>query len=81
MRKRNPRQCDAIDLHVAKRIRMLRRAAEMSQGALGKKLGVTFQQVQKYERGANRVTIGRLVEISKTLGEPMSAFLPDGVAL
>ena len=53
-------------------IRTLRKQAGMSQQALGQALGVTFQQVQKYENGTNRVTAGRLVLIAEALGVQVS---------
>lgn len=81
MPKRHPRQADDVDLHVASRVRALRRAREWSQTALGEKIGITYQQVQKYERGANRLTVGRLVQISRVLGAPLGEFLPKGVSL
>jgi transcriptional regulator with XRE-family HTH domain len=59
---------DPIDVQVGQRIRIERTARGMSQSALGKALGITFQQVQKYEKGANRVGAGRLTRIAKTLG-------------
>lgn len=51
-----------VDAHVGKRIRLLRGLRKFSQEKLAKALGITFQQVQKYERGANRVGAGRLYE-------------------
>lgn len=56
------------DILVAQNIRMARAQSGMSQEKLGEILGVTFQQVQKYEKGSNRVTVGRLVEIAFALG-------------
>ena len=59
-----------IDLLVGSRIRMFRKGRKMSQAQLGDKLGVTFQQVQKYENGKNRVGASRLQMISTALGVP-----------
>src|SRR6202453_3302339 len=63
-----------IDKHVGARVRMRRLILGMSQGKLGEALGVTFQQVQKYEKGANRIGASRLQQISKILGAPPSFF-------
>jgi transcriptional regulator with XRE-family HTH domain len=59
---------DAIDIAVGARVRERRRAIRMSQLALAKQLGVTFQQVQKYERGANRISGSTLVRTAAALG-------------
>ncbi|MCG8443443.1 MAG: helix-turn-helix transcriptional regulator [Caulobacterales bacterium] len=64
----------AIDRHIGARVRMRRLRIGMSQDQLGEKLGVTFQQVQKYERGANRISPGRLWLISEVLDVPVSYF-------
>src|SRR5262249_8600754 len=64
----------AVDLHVGVRIRMRRRFLGVSQQALAAKLGITFQQVQKYERGANRVSASKLYEIASALNTPISFF-------
>jgi transcriptional regulator with XRE-family HTH domain len=76
-------KADAEDLYVGERIRNRRNALQMSQEQLADRLGITFQQVQKYERGANRVSATRLNEISKILGVPVSFFfapVPNGLA-
>lgn len=57
-----------IDKHVGQRIRSRREALKISQGRLGRHLGVTFSQIQKYEKGSNRVGAGRLYQISMFLG-------------
>lgn len=57
------------------RIRRYRESAGLSQTELGDRLGVSYQQVQKYERGANRVSVDALVRIARALGHPLSAFL------
>lgn len=67
-----------IDVHIGKRIRMRRLMIGMSQEKLGEKLGLTFQQVQKYEKGTNRVGSGRLHEIGRILNVPPSYFF-DGL--
>ena len=65
---------DPIDVHVGKRIRMRRLFFGMNQEALANALGLTFQQVQKYEGGANRVSASRLWELSKILGVSIEFF-------
>jgi transcriptional regulator with XRE-family HTH domain len=65
---------DPIDVEVGRRIRIQRMARGMSQTELGRRIGVTFQQVQKYEKGANRVGAGRLTRIAGVLEVPVSAF-------
>jgi transcriptional regulator with XRE-family HTH domain len=69
---------DPIDIHVGKKIRIFRLTKGLSQTALGNALGVTFQQVQKYEKGANRVGSSRLSKISKLLSVPVNQFFDDG---
>jgi transcriptional regulator with XRE-family HTH domain len=66
-----------IDLLVGSRIRRFRKCRRMSQAQLGKKLGVTFQQVQKYENGKNRVGASRLQMISTALDVPVGQFFAD----
>ena len=63
-----------IDTHVGGRVRMRRILAGMSQEKLGEALGLTFQQVQKYEKGTNRIGASRLQQISKVLQVPPSFF-------
>ena len=81
----NPRGPNAIDRHVGSRVRLRRQLLNMSQEKLGEELGVTFQQVQKYERGTNRIGAGRLFEVARVLDVPVSffydGFAPDGSAL
>lgn len=64
----------SIDLAVGARIRALRLAREMSQAELGHRVGVRFQQIQKYEAGANRITAERLLELAQALGVPIAHF-------
>jgi len=66
-----------IDIHVGSRIRLRRTLLGMSQERLGDALGLTFQQVQKYERGVNRVGASRLFDISRVLDVPISFFFDD----
>ena len=66
-----------IDAHVGVRIRARRGLLGMSQKDLGEKVSLTFQQIQKYERGANRIGSGRLFEFSRILGVPISYFFDE----
>ncbi len=64
----NPKSPEAADQKVGSNIRHLRKQFGLSQGALAEKIGVTFQQVQKYEKGMNRVGSSRLVQIASVFG-------------
>lgn len=64
----NETQPHAVDLHVGARIRLIRKDRGMSQSELADALGITFQQVQKYERGFNRISASKMFEASKALG-------------
>ncbi|MBO1023004.1 helix-turn-helix transcriptional regulator [Methylobacterium sp. SD274] len=66
-----------VDRAVSLRIAALRKAKRLSQTELGQHVGVTFQQVQKYEKGANRVSSGRLQQIAQFLEVPMSTLFGD----
>ena len=66
-----------IDRFVGQNIKRLRIAAGISQESLGEKIGVTFQQVQKYEKGMNRLPPGRLVGICTALGVKLADIVPD----
>ena len=68
------REAHETDIHVGARIRQFRIQAGMSQEKLAGPLGLTFQQLQKYENASNRVSAGRLVQIAATLGQPVTAF-------
>ncbi|MBN9074468.1 MAG: helix-turn-helix transcriptional regulator [Rhizobiales bacterium] len=72
VKKPNP-----VDVHVGGRIRMRRNMLGMSQEKLGESLGVTFQQVQKYEKGTNRVGASRLQDIASVLNTPVSYFFEN----
>ncbi len=65
---------DPIDVHVGTRVRMRRTLLGMTQTQLGERVGVTFQQLQKYESGANRVSASRLFQISRILEVPVAYF-------
>src|SRR6202162_5523505 len=71
MAKKSP---NPVDKHVGSRVRMRRMMLSMSQEKLGDALGLTFQQVQKYEKGANRIGAGRLQHISNILQVPVAFF-------
>jgi transcriptional regulator with XRE-family HTH domain len=71
MTKKSP---NPIDKHVGSRVRMRRMMISMSQEKLGEKLGITFQQIQKYEKGTNRIGASRLQQISQILQVPVSFF-------
>ena len=68
---------DAIDVHVGKRVRERRVLLGMSQKILAKSVGVSFQQIQKNERGTNRIGASRMFELSKVLDVPVSFFFDD----
>ncbi|QCO00597.1 XRE family transcriptional regulator (plasmid) [Azospirillum argentinense] len=66
-----------VDIHVGARVRLRRTLLGMSQEKLGDALRLTFQQVQKYERGANRISASRLFDLSRVLDVPISFFFDD----
>lgn len=68
-----------VDTHVGKRLRRRRRLLGLTQEGLGAKVGVKFQQIQKYETGANRVTASRLFDLANALGVSVNYFF-DGLA-
>lgn len=70
----NGRSATSVDRHVGARLRVQRLDLAMSQSELGEKLGVSFQQVQKYEQGSNRVGASRLFQLGAVLGVPVSYF-------
>lgn len=66
-----------IDRHIGNRIKLRRNYLKMSQDKLGRAVGLTFQQIQKYEKGFNRISVGRLWEISRILNVPIAYFFED----
>lgn len=70
----DPRGPDPVDIHVGQRVRARRKMLGLSQTQLGQNLGVTFQQIQKYERGTNRIGSSRLFKMSVFLDVPVSYF-------
>lgn len=71
------RQPNPIDIHVGSRVRMRRILVGMSQEKLGEEIGLTFQQIQKYEKGSNRISASRLYQISRILNVPVQYFFDD----
>ena len=72
-----PDKPNPIDVHVGRRLRLRRTLLGMSQERLGQLLGLTFQQIQKYERGVNRIGSSRLYELGQILDVPVSFFFDD----
>ncbi len=66
-----------IDRYVGMKVRAARRELKLTQDALGQMLDITFQQVQKYERGVNRISSGKLYEIANVLKRPLEYFYPE----
>jgi transcriptional regulator with XRE-family HTH domain len=66
-----------IDVHIGKKLKMIRIMSGMTQNQIGELVGVTFQQIQKYEKGLNRISAGKLYELSQIFGKPIGAFFND----
>jgi len=77
-KKTKQRSAGKPDIELGKRIRLRRVEMNISQAELGEKLGVSFQQVQKYEKGVNRVGAARLQQIAEALNVPVTFFYDDG---
>jgi transcriptional regulator with XRE-family HTH domain len=75
--ERHARRPNPVDVHVGSRVRLRRMLLGMSQEKLGEFLGLTFQQVQKYEKGVNRVGASRLYDLSQVLGVPVQYFYDE----
>ena len=73
----DPKTPHPIDVHVGNRIRLRRKLINMTQEQLARHLGITFQQVQKYERGSNRVSASRLFQIAEVLDVTVTFFFDD----
>jgi transcriptional regulator with XRE-family HTH domain len=71
------RRPDSVDIHVGQTIRAHRLAAGLAQTDLAQKLGISFQQLQKYEKGMNRVGAGRLSRIARVLNIPVTKFFEN----
>jgi transcriptional regulator with XRE-family HTH domain len=78
--EKGSRRPNPIDVHVGSRVRFRRMLLGMSQEKLGEKLGLTFQQVQKYEKGINRIGASRLFDLSQVLGVPVQFFYEEAPA-
>ncbi len=70
-------EINPVDVYVGKRIALRRKLLNLSQDVLAKKLGITFQQVQKYEKGKNRISASRLWDYSQILGVEINYFFQD----
>jgi transcriptional regulator with XRE-family HTH domain len=77
----NKKQPNPIDIHVGSRVRLRRMMLSMSQEKLGESLGITFQQIQKYEKGTNRIGASRLQHIARVLSVPVAFFFEDAPGL
>jgi transcriptional regulator with XRE-family HTH domain len=75
--KQSVKRPNPTDIYVGSRVRMRRKMMGMSQEKLGERLGITFQQIQKYEKGTNRIGASRLQKIAEILEVPVSYFFPD----
>jgi transcriptional regulator with XRE-family HTH domain len=75
------KQPNPIDVHVGSRVRLRRMMLGMSQEKLGENLGITFQQIQKYEKGTNRIGASRLQHIARVLSMPVSYFFEGAPGL
>jgi transcriptional regulator with XRE-family HTH domain len=74
---RGSRRANPIDVHVGSRVRLRRMLLGMSQEKLGEHLGLTFQQIQKYEKGINRIGASRLFDLSRVLAVPVQYFYEE----
>ena len=75
--ERGSRRANPVDVHVGSRVRLRRMLLGMSQEKLGDQLGLTFQQVQKYEKGVNRIGASRLFDLAQVLGVPIQFFYDE----
>ncbi|MEF2550684.1 helix-turn-helix domain-containing protein [Aurantimonas sp. A2-1-M11] len=73
----NKKKPNPVDIHVGSRVRLRRTMLGMSQEKLGESLGITFQQIQKYEKGTNRIGASRLQRISEVMTVPVSFFFEE----
>jgi transcriptional regulator with XRE-family HTH domain len=79
--EKGSRRPNPIDVHVGGRVRFRRMLLGMSQEKLGEKLGLTFQQIQKYEKGINRIGASRLFDLAQVLGVPVQFFYEEVTAV
>jgi transcriptional regulator with XRE-family HTH domain len=75
--EKGSRRPNPVDVHVGSRVRLRRMLLGMSQEKLGERLGLTFQQVQKYEKGINRIGASRLFDLAQVLGVPVQFFYEE----
>ena len=75
--EKGSRRPNPVDIHVGSRVKFRRMLLGLSQERLGERLGLTFQQVQKYEKGVNRIGASRLFELSRVLGVSVSFFYDE----
>ena len=73
----NNRANTDMDRMIGQRVRLARKMAKLSQGKLAQGLGITYQQVQKYENGTDRITAGRLFQVTQLTDQPISFFFGD----
>lgn len=73
----DPRSSSRIDSYIGNRVRMARKILNLSQQDLAQRLGISFQQVQKYEKGTNRISASRLHQLALIVGVPVSFFFPE----
>ena len=78
--EKGSRRPNPIDVHVGSRVRLQRMLLGVSQERLGERLGLTFQQIQKYEKGVNRIGASRLFDLAQVLGVPIQFFYDDAPA-
>ncbi|PLW77933.1 helix-turn-helix domain-containing protein [Cohaesibacter celericrescens] len=69
-----PKSSNENDIYVGSRVRIARQLSNISQEKLGDQLGISFQQIQKYEKGSNRISASKLIDISRTLNVPVAWF-------
>ena len=74
------RKVSGIDLYIAQRLKAARKAAGLSQSDAGNRLGLAFQQIQKYEKGSNRISAGALAALAEYYAQPIAWFFPEVVA-
>jgi transcriptional regulator with XRE-family HTH domain len=74
----NPKAATSIDVELGRRLRAMRKAAGLSQEEVAEKIGLTFQQIQKYEWGTNRLSVARMIQIAAALNQSASIFI-DGL--
>ena len=74
----NPKAASSIDVELGRRLRVIRKTAGLSQEQMAEKVGISFQQIQKYEWGTNRMSVARMVQIAAALDQPASMFI-DGL--